>query len=442
MNPHIPFAVVVSWDQRNVDVFCPFCQQLHTHEFLGLKYGELNTRSSKCIGDSYSIRFPVHNTTLELSYEVDRSRGLFRTVGIQPSAQPLVDVTGLILEAGDNAVELGESVDPNLDDRRDEILVFQPHAFVVQTSTLSKILQRPGNLDRFIRNKDASLMSTLVILKTPKPEQVHVLLSREDALNHISDYTATPLISSTFPVVIDADELPKAVAMTHTSASQSGARRKPVQRRAPTGHMVMVPGTLQLTGQCNKARTIFGPFGPDNYQACRFFFNSMDYPPEDTRRAVAVLLRGAAFPLVSAISGWSDTQDVSVINGAYWTDRVLKISEWISHDLPRTFKDNGQDGRHGANHVEKQLIAWYLDHHTFSCLGSNTDGSLAGLSDIQPQQPARRVIVFISKPPCNNCLAFRDLVQKILLAFSGAEIRFRWGQPSRLSSTKTIQCER
>ncbi|OOF90491.1 hypothetical protein ASPCADRAFT_211962 [Aspergillus carbonarius ITEM 5010] len=91
-----------------------------------------------------------------------------------------------------------------------------------------------------------------------------------------------------------------------------------------------------------------------------------EYPITRGGKTVARLERGGKFPSIGAMSGWSHGSMQSLrVDGRQWTDDVFYISELAGHILPSHHNDRGKDGRYGACHAEKQLIAYFIDRHVF-----------------------------------------------------------------------------
>ncbi|EFR02758.1 ankyrin repeat protein [Nannizzia gypsea CBS 118893] len=90
------------------------------------------------------------------------------------------------------------------------------------------------------------------------------------------------------------------------------------------------------------------------------------YPVTTEWKTVACLERGGRFASVAAMSGWSHDQRPQVrVSGRQWTDEVLYISQLVNHTLARDDRDRGHPGQFNACHAEKQLIAYFIDHHIF-----------------------------------------------------------------------------
>lgn len=97
-----PSADVLWWDDRFVQVRCPFCAKSHRH---GIGYSdryetEMGSRVAHCppvhrvLSHSYQFSFPFSRTTQHVAYEIDKKRGRFVTVGI-PQDPELEEITTL-----------------------------------------------------------------------------------------------------------------------------------------------------------------------------------------------------------------------------------------------------------------------------------------------------------------------------------------------------------
>lgn len=133
-----------------------------------------------------------------------------------------------------------------------------------------------------------------------------------------------------------------------------------------------------LSGENRKSKIVFGSpptlslsksyhFAPSPRQDSLVLYGPIEeYPIINSWKTVARLERGGKFTSVGAMSGWSHGSVESLrVDGRQWTDDVLYISDVVSHSLPSHSYDRGKDGRYNACHAEKQLIAYFIDHHVF-----------------------------------------------------------------------------
>lgn len=130
---------------------------------------------------------------------------------------------------------------------------------------------------------------------------------------------------------------------------------------------------------------------------------SYDIGPGEEIKAFVRLDRGARYPVIrSAMSGYSQGQRADVLNNEIWTRKA--------QDLCRTIHVNVS--RSCASHVEKQLIAYYMDWHWIfnenDCSSASMESSQhTSLRDVLPSPPP--AIITVNKlRMCSDCSAFYD----------------------------------
>ena len=163
-----------------------------------------------------------------------------------------------------------------------------------------------------------------------------------------------------------------------------------------------------------------------------------EFPVFDTRKTIARLDRQFPFPSVYAKSGWqhsSENLEGPLIAGQNWTDQVFRICWLVQHELEICPEwDDGEQGKHKACHAEKQLIAYFINRHSFlledlvgycdfsgqrrkfqgywaemSGRGITTPFKLQceAMSDIaRPPVMLKEATILISKNPCEDCQSF------------------------------------
>ena len=129
---------------------------------------------------------------------------------------------------------------------------------------------------------------------------------------------------------------------------------------------------------------------------------SYDIEPEEENKAFARLDRGARYPVISAMSGYSQGHRADVLNNEIWTRKAQDLCRTIRFDVSRSC----------ASHVEKQLIAYYMDRHWIfdedDCSSTSMDSSQhTSLRDVLPSPPPA-IITVNKKRMCPDCLAFYD----------------------------------
>ncbi|KAL5344821.1 hypothetical protein ACLOAV_010218 [Pseudogymnoascus australis] len=114
-----------------------------------------------------------------------------------------------------------------------------------------------------------------------------------------------------------------------------------------------------------------GYFGKRLPNLLRYYRADTSYEigPGEEIKAFARLDRGARYPVISAMSGYSQGHRADVLNNEIWTGKAQDLCRTIGFDVSRSC----------ASHVEKQLIAYYMDRHWIfdedACLSANIESS-------------------------------------------------------------------
>jgi hypothetical protein len=129
---------------------------------------------------------------------------------------------------------------------------------------------------------------------------------------------------------------------------------------------------------------------------------SYDIGPGEEIKAFARLDRGARYPVISAMSGYSQGHRADVLNNEIWTRKAQDLCRTIRFDVSQSY----------ASHVEKQLIAYYMDRHWIfgedDCSSASMESSQhTSLRDVLPSPPP--AIIKVNKlEMCSDCSAFYD----------------------------------
>lgn len=150
---------------------------------------------------------------------------------------------------------------------------------------------------------------------------------------------------------------------------------------------------------------------PAYYEATTVY----DFPNGWTSKAFAQLDRGLRYPRVSSMSGYTQPNWANVLDNDIWTAKALDIGRVIGYNMNKGL----------ASHVEKQLIAYYIDRHVvFEEDGfaeaerraayhyPNTPLTMADcLDELRGHQPPC-TLVNSKQAVCGDCLEFIRLVQQ------------------------------
>jgi hypothetical protein len=113
-------------------------------------------------------------------------------------------------------------------------------------------------------------------------------------------------------------------------------------------------------------------------------------------KAFARLDRGLKYPVISAMSGYSQGHRKDVLNNEIWTKKAEELCQRIGYKVSSSF----------ASHVEKQLIAYYMDKHWLFSKDTNLEPwEEREMRDALPNSPP--AVITVNKPcMCNDCKAF------------------------------------
>jgi len=168
----------------------------------------------------------------------------------------------------------------------------------------------------------------------------------------------------------------------------------------------------------------FGKISPNSLWYYRAD-TSYDIGPGEEIKAFARLNRGARYPVISAMSGYSQGHRADVLNNEIWTRKEQHLCRTIRFDVSRNC----------ASHVEKQLITYYMDRHWIfdedDCLSASMESSqftslrdwisdeddcssasgessqATSLRDVLPS-PLSAIITVNKLRMCSDCSAFYD----------------------------------
>jgi len=200
------------------------------------------------------------------------------------------------------------------------------------------------------------------------------------------------------------------------------ANRK--RRQILTRHETMRRDSLNGAKTSQIHQGYFGKISPNLLWYYRAD-TSYEIGPGEEIKAFARLDRGARYPVISAMSGYSQGHRADVLNNGIWTGKAQDLCRTIGFDVSRS----------RASHVEKQLIAYYMDRHWIfdedDCLSTSMESlqvtslrywisdeddcssasiessQVTSLRDVLPSPPP--AIITVNKlRMCPDCSAFYD----------------------------------
>lgn len=148
------------------------------------------------------------------------------------------------------------------------------------------------------------------------------------------------------------------------------------------------------------------------------------FPVGSPKKTVGRLERGTPFPPINAMSGYSG---LGYYYRAYicrreYTEKVLGLAKMTGYRLPPDGWDPyKRPGVYNACHVEKQLIAYFIDKHVltpeeidFPEEESGHVKKVQGCSPnvIGPTASLRKVDILVSKKPCPDCMDFVEHIRE------------------------------
>jgi hypothetical protein len=140
------------------------------------------------------------------------------------------------------------------------------------------------------------------------------------------------------------------------------------------------------------------------------------------RKTAAFLNRGPPFPVVAAVSGWTDfgVEEFSAseagferLDAAYWQKEVFKIAS----ELDFTFRPNHCDdirtpGSFNASHAEPQLMSYFVRKNYIFRDYEEGDIVADGFLQLFMLQPRhKRAQIIVSKTPCESCEEFAESIR-------------------------------
>ena len=163
----------------------------------------------------------------------------------------------------------------------------------------------------------------------------------------------------------------------------------------------------------------------------QIMFETFQTPLDKPWKTVACMTRGLALPYTFAVSGWTPglhgTAD-GALDRSRWIDEVFQLARIVQHDLPVDYRDgDGMPGSYLACHSEKQLLAYFIYHHTSAYLelddpdeildslrrlSFKEDGSKILKNCDAPSLKKQKVTMFVCQPNrvhswiCHDCIEF------------------------------------
>ncbi|KAJ1568260.1 hypothetical protein HK405_003108 [Cladochytrium tenue] len=144
-------------------------------------------------------------------------------------------------------------------------------------------------------------------------------------------------------------------------------------------------------------------------------------------RTIARLDRGPMFRIVSAESGWESvpTEERKLLKSKRWHERVKQLCQIVGHEPDAHEYDKRDKGSYYRGHAEKKLVAFYVDRHVI--IGeeamrrvrepgtwTRSNKRLRKLSQYQPELPTAGRFIHVNRKVCEDCKVFFKRVKETL----------------------------
>ncbi|KAG2411696.1 hypothetical protein HFD88_009252 [Aspergillus terreus] len=436
MEKTFPETDVIWWNAKSYYIRCPFCEEVHRH---GVNWKTGNLRYSHCEKmASYHCCFPM-NDHGEVAYEIDKRQGRYINICLSHDSdtEDDDDVDRLAVELAQKAtlaVQREEAYGNIYEDSKETIRVdlegdepFE-HKRISDavracvngnTRAVQNYLETSSEVQLFVRGRFSDGKTTLISAAAGQSSEMLSLLLKHGAeVNAIDKCGRSALMEAALFGWIDnvkvllqhnADKdirdgenrLAIDLARDHYKnrrevyersggkLASSSKRREGYIEDTFRRDMDRQDIVRLLGGEDCKSKIVFGkPPTLSSSRSYSFTPSQMhdslvlrgpieEYPITSRWKTVARLERGGKFPSVGAMSGWShDSVQSLMVDGRQWTDDVFYIATVVGHHLPSHDYDRGKDGRYNACHAEKQLIAYFIDHHVFLPRDGESDSEL------------------------------------------------------------------
>ncbi|OJJ29745.1 hypothetical protein ASPWEDRAFT_46487 [Aspergillus wentii DTO 134E9] len=420
---NIPSANVIWWDNSNVYILCPYCEETHRHGFNPSDYQD-GLRVPHCnSGNSYRLEFPIDRKSGTVAYEIDKPNARFINIGmaqyLEEESEDTLSKTfsskATISESPPKASEIEISFDVS----KEKVVYDLGHgkSFTKKRITeaisdcvtgeiykVKSYLDESTDASTFLHGRDSNGDTCLIMASMERsPLMVSLLLCRGSDVNAINKNGRTALMEAALWGRLDNVELllPRGADQSLRDNENRDAsdlaqptRRNAKERYRRAGGIIGDTHSelaykedtfkrdhdrrniLRILG--DKSRTTASHQSaskapnPSGYsftrasQAMTLHAPMAEYPISRESKTLAVLVRGSRFPNIAAMSGWAHQESSILLSGKDWTDKVMQLANIVGHQLaPDAGRDKTLPGQYQASHAEKQLIAYFVDRHVF-----------------------------------------------------------------------------
>ncbi|KAI4285965.1 MAG: hypothetical protein L6R38_000258 [Xanthoria sp. 2 TBL-2021] len=422
MVPSKFIADVQWWDEKDVYVLCPFCENVHHHSFR--QSYTSNDRSSHCFDrlrpSRYCLRYPFSQEPESSAYEIDKENKRYVALGASPPSPeknlltetlaalkidrkptvmlPKWEATKETITTDDHdtlyrRLRQAFGADPTYQMKRIDYVTSRMILFG-NIDILREYLESSQESETLIHGIDSNEKTALLYMACEKyPAIVHLLLARGADPNFQTQGGRTPLMEAALwgrceivqhllehgadPSIKDIHGL-RAIDLAAPSDrneteryDRSGREHQVYQEITYTANQARKMIVLLLKDDTSdRLQTIVdghvqGQFFQKTTRSVKLFAPVAEYHIPTPHKTIAHLERGGRYPSIAAMSGWSHGKTVPLVSGMDWTPEVIRIANIVGHALAHDKKDNGIPGRFYACHAEKQLIAYFISRHVF-----------------------------------------------------------------------------
>lgn len=497
-------AKVQWWDETDMCVSCPWCLKAHHHPFLG-DYDHVQTHTAPCSGRrsngrprEYTVIFPMDYLHGSAGFEIDKENSRFVANGPSVSNSSILDENevrrrrAIFQEQVQCKREWIEAVEADPDvkdplvkrvDRAVEQMIHGKATFVqnyLETSAEADIF-----LHGLLPNRTRGTTTLHLAAGLQYNMMVELLLSQGADVDAVDINGRTPLMEAALWGRLEnvesllsygaEDSLEcilnnrpcRAIDLARPSAENSSLRMESMSgvgakedTSARDAMRSMIVSLLESTTSPSPLPQLGGfIFEKSHFKATSFSLTTHYSVPREGK-AVAYLVRGGGLPHISAMSGWSHTQnEIIQVDGRCYTEKVMRLCELVGF-TPRAWpaRDWGVPGKSRASHAEKHLIAYFVHKHVFlpsdvsynktdtTLVGkmklldigmtsdehdaTHQEGRLWNLHKTRPKMSQKEAVIIVSSSICEDCREFVARVNEVL----GVRIRL-------MHSCTAIDCE-
>ncbi|KAL8788542.1 MAG: hypothetical protein Q9213_001615 [Squamulea squamosa] len=413
----VPAAPVLQWDAQDIYIRCPYCEKDHKHGTGICPTGSPgltgDTRVSHCQTRTrgiyqYRLHYPFEDDSELTSWEIDKERGVFVTIGLLMHNS--VDEDDCASISSDELPALGSNENkepdenlhvteqlqnlsvndqhrPGLDpaqsdlsgeevweqemrDPKHRLSLYVHHCLQNEPHEISALMEKYN--DDFLASTTRTGDNGIALAAVEGHLRLLKWLHEQGCnINNQNCRGRTPLmIASLWGRLGVVEYLLKngadatlrdkkgrnALDLALPSPRNKNERQDAsIRLRAITGTVAEQMQPLMPQRQGNTAGFFMSPPVGSQPNAIDYYVLDKRYLLPDAGKAIGRLHRGPLFPVISAMSGYSHSQwdPLTILDNVRWTNEVLKLARRLGIKVGLTY----------ASHVEKQLMAFYVAKH-------------------------------------------------------------------------------